>query len=164
MLEEMFEKYEIVNDVGEHIGKIKEVYIDLNTWEIKALKISPGVVKSSFMMDIGSIRTVDLERHKMIVEDSFERKDLPETASKSMYPYNDLQKHHVMDSEGEKVGKIYSLEIPYEKLKSFKIWKLLIRTGIKERRLRISPTEVGSVMKDINLRKKKDFYLDKEEK
>lgn len=158
MLEDMLEKYEIVNSVGEHMGKIKEIYIDLESWDIKALKVSPGVLKGSFLLDVKDIQVVDLEQNKMIVVDEFEKKELPESASKNLYPYDELTKRHVLDSDGEKVGKIYSLEIPYHKLGTLKIWKLLIRTGIKDRRLRVSPTEVHEVMEDINLRKKIDFY------
>jgi sporulation protein YlmC with PRC-barrel domain len=158
MLEEMLEKYEIVNSVGESIGKIKEIYIDLQSWDIKALKVSPGVIKSSFLLDIKEIRTVDLDKHRMVVGDEFEQGEIPSSPSKNMYPYDELTKRNVVDSDGQKVGKIYSLEIPYHKLGTLKVWKLLIKTGIKDRRLRISPTEVHEVMDDINLRKNIDFY------
>lgn len=158
MLEDMLEKYEIVNSVGEHMGKIKEIYIDLESWDIKAMKVSPGVLKGSFLLNVKDIQTVDLEGKKMVVIDDHEKGELPESSTKKLYPYDELTKRHVVDSEGEKVGKVYSLEIPYHKLGTLKIWKLLIKTGIKDRRLRISPTEVHEVMDDINLRKKLEFY------
>lgn len=157
-MEQLFEKYEIVNSVGESMGKIKEVYIDLETWKIEALKISPGITKSSYLLKIGSIEDVNLEEHFMIINDEFEKGEIPKEPSKKLYPYDELQTKQVVDSDGEKVGKIYSVEIPYDKLGTFKIWKILIKTGIKDRRLRISPDEVKYVMKDINLKKKIDEY------
>ena len=163
MLEDMLEKYEIVNSVGETIGKIKEIYIDLDTWDVKALKISPGVLKGSFLLHMKDVKTVDMEKHRMMVLEEYEKDEIPETSTRNLYPYDDLSKRTVLDSEGEKIGKIYSLEIPYEKLGSMKIWKLLIKTGIKDRRLRIAPTEVNEVMDDINLRKTIDFYQNKDE-
>lgn len=162
MLEEMFEKYEVVNSVGESLGKIKEIYIDLESWEIRALKISPGLVKSSFLLDIDAIENVDLENHRMIAKDEHEQGEVPKESTRKLYPYDEIQKRQVLDIDGEKVGKIYSLEIPYEKLKVFKIWKLLIKTGFKDRRLRISPSDISNIMNDINLKKKLEEYQESE--
>jgi sporulation protein YlmC with PRC-barrel domain len=163
MLEDMLEKYEIVSSVGDKIGKIKEVYIDIEAWEIKFLKVSPGVVKSSFLLDLKDVETVDLENHRMIVKDDYERGDLPDKPTKHMYPYDDLVKHEVVDIEEEKIGKIYSMEVPYKKLKSFKIWKLLIRTGLTGRRLRLSPSEIEEVMTKIKLKGTLASYKGEEE-
>ncbi len=162
MLEEMFEKYEVVNSVGESLGKIKEIYIDLETWEIKALKISPGLVKSPFLLDIDAVKDVDLEKHRMIAKDEHEQGEVPKEPTRNLYPYDEIQKRHVLDCDGEKIGKIYSLDIPYEKLKAFKVWKLLIKTGFKDRRIRISPDEIKNVMNDINLNKKLEEYQEPE--
>ena len=153
MLEELYEKFEIVNSVGEHIGKIKEVYLDLDIWEIKAFKISPSALKKSYLIELKEIQKVDLEDKKLIVGDEVEKKEVPEKPTKKLYPYDELMKLHIVDKEGEKVGKITSLEIPYEKLKKFKVWKILIKTGLKERRLRVSTSEVDKVMEKIHLKK-----------
>ncbi len=162
MMEELVEKYEITNSVGEHIGKIKEIYLDLDTWEIVAFKASPGALKKSFMLDLSDIVKVDTEEMKLIAKDEIEKKEVPETPTKKLYPYDELQKVHVVDSEGEKVGKITSLEIPYEKLKKFKVWKILIKTGLKDRRLRLAPAEIGKVMEEIHLVKTLENYQETE--
>lgn len=164
MLEDMLEKYEVTNSVGDKIGKIKEVYIDIESWEIKFLKISPGVVKHSFLLDLRYVSVVDLESHRMVVRDDFEKMELPDKPTKHMYPYDELTSKEVIDVEGDKVGKIYSLEIPYNKLKSFKIWKILIKTGIKGRRLRLSPAEIKEVMTKITLWKTLESYQESEDK
>ena len=52
----------------------------------------------------------------------------------------------------------YNIEIPVEKLEEYKVWKLLIKVGIKERRLRISPSEIKEIMEDINLSKSEEEY------
>jgi len=82
---------------------------------------------------------------------------------KELYPFNELKKHHVVDSEGEKIGKIYNLEIPIEKLRQYKVWKLLVKTGFKERRIRISPKEIKEIMDDIRLVKTIENYQDSNE-
>lgn len=162
MMEELVEKYEITNSVGEHIGKIKEIYLDLDKWEIVAFKASPGALKKSFLVNISDIVKVDTTEMKLIAKDEITEVEVPEIPTKNLYPYNDLQKVHVVDSEGEKVGKITSLEIPYDKLKKFKVWKILIKTGFKDRRLRLAPTEIGKVMEEIHLVKTLESYQETE--
>jgi sporulation protein YlmC with PRC-barrel domain len=163
MLEDILEKFKIVNSVGEEIGKIKEVYLNLDNWDVKYFKISPGMLKGSFLLNIKEIHLIDTENLRMVVNDEYTKGEIPDKPTRDMYPYDELIKRNVVDSDGEKVGKIYSLEIPYEKLKSLKVWKLLIKTGVKDRRLRIAPTEVGEVMDEINLRKTIDFYQDRQD-
>lgn len=163
MLAEIMEKYKVVNSVGNNIGKIKDIYIDLNTWKITGFEISPGTLKKDFMIYIDEIIKFDDKDKIVIIKDEFDKVELPENPKKDMYPFDGLKKKNVVDSEGEKVGKIYNLEIPFEKLKVFKVWKILIKTGIRERRLRLPVSEVMSVVEDINLKGSESDYMEQAE-
>lgn len=163
MLAEIMEDYKVVNSVGNHIGKIKDIYLDLNTWNITGFEISPGPLKKDFIISQKNVIKFDDADKIVIVEDGFEKIDKPDNPVKQQYPFEELKKHHVVDRHGEKVGKIYNLEIPFEKLKTFKVWKVLIKTGIKDRRLRLPPSEITEVMDVIHLRGTEEEYSEKME-
>jgi len=160
MLMKILEEYKVTNTVGEHVGKIKEAYLDLDKWEVVAFEVSPGALKKHILIDLSDMEKLDAEDKTLVLKDTYGTKDVPKSSMKGMYPLKDLLDLHVVDAEGEKVGKIYDLEIPYEKLHRFKVWKMLIRTGIKERRLRLSPSEVKEVMADIKLKKAEKEYVE----
>ena len=163
MLAEIMEKYKVVNSVGNTVGKVKDIYIDLNTWKIEGFEISPGALKKDFILNTNEIVKFDEADKIIIVKDEFEQGEKPENPKRDMYPFEELKKRNVVDIEGEKIGKVYNLEIPFEKLKVFKVWKILIKTGISERRLRIPTADVADIMDDIKLSGNKDDYLEKAE-
>ncbi|MEA3559222.1 MAG: PRC-barrel domain-containing protein [Candidatus Thermoplasmatota archaeon] len=163
MLAKIIEDYKVVNSVGNNVGKIKDIYIDLDTWLINSLEISPGTMKKDILIDVDDIVKFDETDKIIIVKDEFESKEIPTHPMKGNYPFEELRKHHVVDSEGEKIGKVYNLEIPFEKLKTFKVWKVLIKTGFKDRRLRINTSEITEVMDDIKLARKNEYYTGEEE-
>jgi sporulation protein YlmC with PRC-barrel domain len=163
MLAELIEKYKVVNSVGNTIGKVKDIYIDLNTWKIEAFEISPGKLKKDFLLDAEEIVKFDEGDKIIIVGDDFKTDELPKNPRMDLFPFEELKKRHVVDSNGDKVGKIYNLEIPFEKLKVFKVWKILIKTGMSDRRLRLAPSEVHEVMEDISLKGASSDYKEKEE-
>ena len=156
----ILEDYRVANTVGEPVGKIKEAYLDLDKWEIVAFEVSPGALKKHVLLDLKDMEKVDVEGKTLVFKDNYETREVPKTAVKGLYPLDELMGLNVVDMEGEKVGKIYDLEIPYEKLHRFKVWKVLIRTGIKERRLRLSPSEIKEVMNEVRLRKPESEYVD----
>jgi len=160
MLMKILEEYKVSNTVGEHVGKIKEAYIDLDKWEIVAFEVSPGALKKNVLIDLEEMVKLDMDEKTLVVKDDHQVKEVPDTPVKHLYPLDHLMDLHVVDADGEKVGKIYNLEVPYEKLRKFKIWKILIRTGIKEKRLRLSPSEIKEVMKEIHLKKAEKEYVD----
>ncbi|MGA1873278.1 MAG: PRC-barrel domain-containing protein [Thermoplasmatota archaeon] len=158
MLAKLIEDYKVVNSVGNHVGKIKDIYIDLNKWLIVGFEVSPGALKKDFLVKVEDVVKFDEADKIVIVKDDFQTEEAPEHPMRERYPFDELKKHVVLDSEGEKVGKIYNLEIPFEKLKTFKVWKVLIRTGISERRLRLNPAEIVEIMDEIKLAKTEDEY------
>jgi sporulation protein YlmC with PRC-barrel domain len=163
MLAELMEKYKVVNSVGNQIGKVKDIYIDLSTWKIEGFEISPGALKKDFILQTHEIVKFDETDKIIIIKDEYEMMEKPPNPKRDMYPFEELKKHHVVDTDGDKVGKIYNLEIPFEKLKVFKVWKILIKTGMSERRLRLPTSDVVEIMDEIKLKGNKEEYLDKAE-
>lgn len=158
MLAKIIEEYKVVNSVGNHVGKIKDIYIDLNTWMIVGFEVSPGTLKKAIVIRTEDVVKFDDEDKIVIIKDDFESKEAPKHPMRERYPFEELRKHSVVDANGDKVGKIYNLEIPFEKLKAFKVWKVLIKTGITERRLRLNTSEITEVMDEIRLAKPEDEY------
>ncbi|MGA1819417.1 MAG: PRC-barrel domain-containing protein [Thermoplasmatota archaeon] len=158
MLAKLIEDYKVVNSVGNHVGKIKDIYIDLNKWMIVGFEISPGTLKKEFMIRVEDVVKFDEGDKIVIVNDEFKTLEAPKHPMRERYPFDELKKHTVFDSDGEKVGKIYNLEIPFEKLKTFKVWKVLIKTGISERRLRLNPSEIVEIMDEIKLARTEAEY------
>jgi sporulation protein YlmC with PRC-barrel domain len=158
MLAKLIEEYKVVNSVGNNVGKIKDIFIDLNNWMIVGFEVTPGPLKKDFLIKVDDVVKFDESDKIIIINDDFKTEDVPEYPMKERYPFEELKKHQVKDSEGGKVGKIYNLEIPFEKLKTFKVWKVLVRTGISERRLRLSPSEIVEVMDEVKLAKTEEEY------
>ncbi len=160
MLEKMLEKYRVVDSVGNKVGKLKDVYLNLDTWKGTAFEYSPGALKKDKIFAVSQIDRMDHDKGTIILKDKFEDMDPPEKSKREMYPFKEIRKLQVVDSMGEKVGKVYNVDIPVEKLKDFKVWKLLIRVGIKDRRLRISPQEISEIMGVIKLEKTLEQYTE----
>ncbi|MFO8051609.1 MAG: PRC-barrel domain-containing protein [Thermoplasmatota archaeon] len=163
MLMELLEEYKVVNTVGEHVGKIKDAYLDLGKWEIAGFMVHPGAFKKSIFIDLKDMDRLDMENKTLVVRDNYDAGEIPNTPTKGFYPVEELMDLKVLDADGSKVGKIYNMEIPYEKLQKFKVWKVLIKTGIKEKRLRLSPSEIREVMQEIHLKKKEQEYVEQNE-
>ncbi|MBN1390105.1 MAG: PRC-barrel domain-containing protein [Candidatus Thermoplasmatota archaeon] len=162
MLANVIKEYKVVNSVGTHVGRISDIYMDLSTWTITGFEVSPGALKKDLLVGIEDVVKLDEGDKIMILKDDFRSEDRPERPQRERYPFEKLRKLTVLDHEGEKVGKVYDLEIPFEKLKTFKVWKVLIRTGISERRLRLNPSEIIEVMDGIKLAKAESEYQNSE--
>jgi sporulation protein YlmC with PRC-barrel domain len=163
MLMKLLEEYKVTNTVGEHVGRIKDAYLDLEKWEIVAFKVHPGALKKNILIDLKDMDSIDLEGATLVVKDDYETREVPKTPMKALYSVEDLMDLNVLDSEGKKVGRIYNLEIPYEKFQKFKVWKVLIKIEIMEKRLRLSTSEIMDVKKEVHLKKKEQEYVKQKE-
>ena len=160
MLENLIEKYKIENSLGEAIGRIKDFVIDVESWRIMQFEVSPSILKKDILINIGDIREIDHEEKLVVLKEGGEPHDIPTKLDKGLISFHDLKKLHVSDKDGKKVGKIYHLEVPIEKLKTYKVWKILIKVGIKERRLRLSTSEIHEVGDEVTLRRSLEQYKD----
>jgi sporulation protein YlmC with PRC-barrel domain len=158
MLAELLEEYKVINTVGEEFGKIKDVYFDLKDWMVSGFQLSPGLFKKDTLLRMDDILQIRDDEKTIIARDDFKGIDLPKEPSLSLFPFDELKRRKIVDRSGEHVGKIYNMEIPYDKLKKLMVWKILIKTGLKERRLRIRPQEISEVLEEIKLHRTLEDY------
>ena len=161
MLAEILDDFEVVNSVGEKYGKVKDVYFDIDKWIISGFEVSPGFFKRDVILELDDIIEIRDEQKLIVVKDDYEAKDTPKNPSRTLFPFGALKSKKVVDSQNDKVGSIYNMEIPFSHHDRMKVWKVLIRTGFKERRLRLRPLEIVSVMDEIKLSKTLDEYQGK---
>ena len=158
MLENLIEKYKIESSQGETIGRIKDFVIDTESWRIIQFEISPSILKKDLLVKTKDIREIDHEEKLIILQEGSEPHEKSLKMDRGLISFHDLKKLNVTDKDGEKVGRIYHLEVPIEKLKTYKVWKVLIKVGLKERRLRLSTSEIHEVKDDVVLRGSLEQY------
>ena len=131
----------IRTDKGHEKGKINNIIIDIDKWTIDGIEVSTGLLKEQIYFPVDVILELDPVKKILLIDDEGESIDSPVTDDLPLALASDILSMKVITLEGEDVGKLYDFDIA-TKLKHWKVWKLLIKTGFNQRRLRISPTEV----------------------
>jgi sporulation protein YlmC with PRC-barrel domain len=145
--------YKVVNQLGKELGKINELIVDLSDWEIKNIILTHGLRRKHVSHKLESLKSADEANKKLIIPSDSPEEEVPETSSlEAAFVKDDLLGKKVVSSDHQDVGKVYDFDVPLS-LKHWKIWKVLIKRGLKERRLRIGPDEILSVEKDVVLKK-----------
>lgn len=143
------EGYEIQSQMGDTMGKMKDLVIDTSNWKVKGLVIKDKKIRS--LVNPHDLK-IEWDNERIIL--SPEVKAIEDTQEKSsvhnLY-LSDLVKKHVISSDEEKVGRIFDVEITTE-LKDWEVWKLLIKVGFKKRRLRMKPKKIGKLGKDVSIK------------
>ncbi len=134
--------YRVRTPSGQDHGKLHDLYVDLDTWNVPFLVVSGGILMKKETYPFTMLTDVDEIEKMILLEDSDPLEEVP--AGRALARMKDLLGTKVMSEEGEDVGKLYDIDIS-TKLKQWKVWKLLIRTGFGERRLRISSSEVRDI-------------------
>ncbi|MGA1848341.1 MAG: PRC-barrel domain-containing protein [Thermoplasmatota archaeon] len=163
MLAELLDDYKVQTTVGEEVGRIKDVFFDIDKWTVTGFELSPGMFKKDRLLRIEQVKEIRDDEKLLIVDDSFQGGELPPSPSRMLFPMDAIKKKKVVDRNQDKVGKVYNMEIPYDKLKKLKVWKVLINTGFRERRLRIRPQDISDIKEDIHLEKSLEEYRNKME-
>lgn len=147
------EDYEVVNQLGKKIGKFDGLIVDFADWNVKNIILSHGILKKHVSVKLEKLKKADEEDKKLIIPTEAQEEDMPESSSyNAAFVEDDLIGKKVVSSDDQDVGKVYDIDIPIS-LKHWKVWKILIKRGMKERRLRIGPDEIESVSDEIVLKK-----------
>ena len=91
-LAELLDDYKVVNSVGEHVGKIKDVFLDLNKWAISGFEVSPRIFKKAVLLRIEDVVEFKEKEKFVIVKDDFQGSEIPSTPMKNMFPFDELRK------------------------------------------------------------------------
>jgi len=145
--------FKVINSLGEDKGKLAGLIVDLSNWNVKNLIISPRILKKKVVYKMEDMKEVKEHDKKIVIPNEVEEGEMPEKSSMSAALVEDaLLGKEVVSSDGHEVGKVYDFDIPL-KLKNWMVWKILIKRGIKERRLRLGHEDIESVSENIMLKK-----------
>ena len=145
--------FEVYSKLGEKRGSVNDLIVDLSTWNIKNLIISPSMLKKNVLYKQGDVKEVNESKKRFIIPGELEEQDVPEISTFNMaFADSELIGKDVVSKDNQDVGKVYDFDVPL-KLENWMVWKILIKRGIKERRLRVSPDEIESISDKIVLKK-----------
>lgn len=145
--------YEVVNQLGKKIGKLDGMIVDFADWKVKNVILSHGILKKHVSVNLEKLKKADEEEKKLIIPTEAQEENIPESSSfNAAFVEDDLLGKKVVSSDDHEVGKVYDFDVPIS-LKRWKVWKILIKRGMKERRLRIGPEEIQSISDEIVLKK-----------
>jgi sporulation protein YlmC with PRC-barrel domain len=149
--------------LGQEIGKVSGLVADLSDWHVKNIIISPGMVKKNVIYKLDDLQEVMENEKKIILAGEAPSEEPPEQSVINAAIVDDeLIGKEVVSSDKQDVGKVYDFDVPM-KLETWPIWKVLIKRGIKERRLRLGPDEFESYGEKIVLKMSMDDIEGKEE-
>jgi sporulation protein YlmC with PRC-barrel domain len=145
--------FKVYSKLGQEQGSVNDLIVDLSTWDIKNLIVSPSILKKNVAYDLGNLQEVDESEKRFIIPGDLEENEVPEISTFNMaFADSELIGKDVVSKDNQDVGKVYDFDIPL-KLENWMVWKILIKRGIKERRLRIGTDDIESISDKIVLKK-----------
>jgi len=163
MLHSQAKGFEFFKPIEGKIGKLVGMIIDTDKWRVTHFVISRGMGKTAKMLiNEKFIKQFDITNNQIFVTDEHEEEEVPTTSKREKFMCKDFIGINVVSADGTKIGKVTDFDIP-EKLKIWKIWKIMISTGFKSRRIRISPEDIRSLGQEMTLRKTYEELFPSEE-
>jgi sporulation protein YlmC with PRC-barrel domain len=157
-------KFKAYTQLGQEIGKISGLIADLSDWHVKNIIISPSILKKKVIYKLDDLQEVRENEKKIIFSGESPSEEPPDkSAMNAAIVEEELIDKEVISSDKHEVGKVYDFDIPL-KLDSWPIWKILIKRGIKERRLRLGPGDFESFSDKIVLKMSMNDIEGKEKK
>jgi sporulation protein YlmC with PRC-barrel domain len=145
--------FKVVDKLGKDVGKIDDLIVDLSNWNITSIELSHGILRKKVIHKLDHIEKSDEHERKIVIPADAPEEEPPEKSSfTSAFLDDDLLGKKVISNDNNDVGKVYDFDVPIS-LKHWKIWKILIKRGLKERRLRVGPDEIDSVSEEVRLKK-----------
>ena len=153
MLYSILKKCELTTPIGEKIGKITDLLVDTREtpWTVKKITLKKRILGKSFAYPIDQVEKVN-KTQKNVRVTGYVKPETPPTLSKlGMMFLGDLTKKNAVSEDGEKIGKIYDFDVS-TLTKPWTVEKVLIKTGIKKRRLRISVDRIKTIEKNVMIK------------
>ena len=144
-------KTKVYTSLGDAVGNLIDIYVDKTTWDIKYALVSKGIGKNSKLLyPIHYLLFAEGKNLTIFPENVIEN-----VAAKEGKSY--LSAHHmvgleILSKDAKTIGKLYDIDVFVGKNK-WTLWKLLVRVGRKERRLRLDAAEIATVNNRIKLQK-----------
>ena len=96
----------IQTPMGDALGKVDDLLLDIKTWKVSKLVVSPGALKKDVTYDLSAISKFDEEGRKIIISPKVEPGGIPEYPTHSAILLTDLMGKKVMTSDDEKLKKV----------------------------------------------------------
>jgi len=150
MLYSILKKCELTTPIGEKIGKITDLLVDAREtpWTVKKITLKTRMFGKSFAYPIDQVEKVNKAQKNVRITGYVEPETPPMLSKVDMMFLGDLTKKNAVTEDGEKIGKIYNFDIS-TLTKPWTVEKVLIKTGIKKRRLKISVDRVKTIEKNV---------------
>ena len=151
MLYSILKKCELTTPIGEKTGKITDLLVDAREtpWTVKKIALETRrMLGKSFTYPIDQVGKVNKAQKNVRVTGYVEPETPPTVSKVDMMFLGDLTKKDAVTEDGEKIGKIYNFDVSTV-TKPWTVEKVLIKTGIKKRRLRISVDRVKTIEKNV---------------
>ncbi len=136
--------------LGDRVGKLVELYLEEGTWEIKYAALSRGFWRHDRYYPITYLIVGQGKNITILPENVVEAVD--EEVATALLPATHFLGCEVVGKNDRSVGKLYDIDL-FIRYKKWSFWKILIRSGIKERRLRLDASLIGTVGKTLILTK-----------
>ena len=147
------DKFEVIDSLGEEIGKVKDVIVDTTKkeWKIKDIIIAKGILKGKAVFSFEAINKFDEDEKSITLKQGAKLQDFEDDKFSHTYlSMDEVKDRDIFSSDEEEIGKIYDF-IVEETLNPWQVTKILIRPHehfLTGRRIRLDVENISSI-KDI---------------
>lgn len=153
MLGSKLEKFEVVDSLGEEVGKVKDVIVDTTKkeWKVKEIIVSKGILKGEAVFPFNAINKFDEEEKSVSLKEGAKLQDFDEEKLTHTYLSMDAVKDRdIFSIDEEEIGKIYDY-IVADSLTPWQVIKILIKPHehfLTGRRIRLDVENISKI-KDV---------------
>ena len=169
ILGDELDKFEVIDSLGEEIGKVKDIIVDTtkNEWKVIEIIISKGILKGDKVINIDTINKFDEDEKNISLKEGTQLIDFDEDKLTHTYLTMDAVKNRKVNSKDEEeIGKIYDYVIA-ETMTPWQVIKILIRPHehfLKGRRIRLDVENILEIKDVITIKMQKTELEQKAEK
>ena len=137
---------------GLKVGKVADLLVDTSVtpWIVKKITFKTGVLgRKDSALPIDRVE-VDKTQRNLSVAGYVQPEPSPERSEVDMRFLSDVTKKDAVSEDGENLGYIYDFDVA-TLTKPWTIEKVMIRTGTRKRRLKISVDQVKQTEKSVTI-------------
>lgn len=153
ILGDELDDFEVVDSIGEEVGKVKDVIVDTTKkeWNIKEIIVSKGILKGEAVFSYDDIKKLDEEEKNISLKEGTKLQDFDEEKLTQTYlSMGAVKDRDVFSSDEEEIGKIYDYVVA-DTLTPWQVIKILIRPHeqfLTGRRIRLDVENISKI-KDV---------------
>jgi sporulation protein YlmC with PRC-barrel domain len=156
MLYSILKECELTTRNGQKVGNITNLLVNTREtpWTVKKITFKTRALgRKTFAFPIDRVEKINKTQKTVLVIGYVEPEPSPTLPEVDATSLTDLTKKTAVSEDGENIGKISDFDIS-TLTKPWTVNKIIIKTGIKKRRLRISVDRVKQVEKNVIIKAK----------